>query len=259
MLEALIGPTSSRSRPCSSSGPWQTGRAGNQDSYYNPHPPRFSLRGLDRDRRLRRAQWPQWWFATGSQHEPVYPPHADAYGFGNHDLEGITPSRASPIPMTTRTTSPHPHRQSLRPSPRAGNGGDVWCSSPGHVLHRSKQNWTTDRFRHRSSVTTAMPPASFTQWGGDDEVEVDPVTDPPTAITSLLARYAPRLRPAALRHLVRGLMSPEERKRASEYAAMMMGDMDTGMMGATDCRSHPRRRPLIRKQQASRAGMPAHK
>jgi hypothetical protein len=30
------------------------------------------------------------------------------------------------------------------------------------------------------------------------------------------------------------LLPAEDRRRESEFAAMMMGDMDTGMMGATD-------------------------
>lgn len=232
VLEALIGPDLlALQTMLFLKGPGKPGQGWHQDSYYIPtHPD--SLCGAwiaidDCDERNGAM-----WFATGSQHEPVYPPHADAYGFGNHDLEGITAVKGVSNPNDdendlTRIANRYDHL--LAPA----TAGDVVFFA-GHVLHRSKQNWTTDRFR-RSFVGHYCNARSFTQWGGDDEVEVDPVTGS-TNGHHILARGDTHLAFAQPRFgtWCAALMSPEERKRASEYAAMMMGDMDTGMMGATD-------------------------
>src|SRR6185369_13596329 len=62
----------------------------------------------------------------------------------------------------------------------------------GHVLHRSKENVSSDRFR-RAFVGHYCNARSFTQWGADDrpELEVSPVRDPATGMTNgshILAR-----------------------------------------------------------------------
>ncbi|NJL30933.1 MAG: phytanoyl-CoA dioxygenase family protein [Phycisphaerales bacterium] len=51
----------------------------------------------------------------------------------------------------------------------AAEPGDVVFFN-GHVLHRSKQNWSKDRFR-RSFVSHYCNARSFTQWGADDHPE----------------------------------------------------------------------------------------
>ena len=81
---------------------------------------------------------------------------------------------------------------------------------------------------------------SFTQWGADvqDTVFGAPTVDPLTGMTNgshILARGDTHL-PFALPKFgtpCAALLSPEQRRRQSEEAAlMMMGDMDSGLMGA---------------------------
>lgn len=73
----------------------------------------------------------------------------------------------------------------------------------GHVLHRLKKNWTTDRYR-RSFVSHYCNARSFTQWGADNpsgaahqtytagfDVHRAPAADPITGMTNgnhILAR-----------------------------------------------------------------------
>jgi phytanoyl-CoA hydroxylase len=58
----------------------------------------------------------------------------------------------------------------------------------GHVLHRSKKNWSADRFR-RSFVSHYCNARSFTQWGADAHggATADPVTGMTNA-SHILAR-----------------------------------------------------------------------
>ena len=74
VLEALIGPDVLALQ--THALPQAAGQAGAglaPGLLLHPDPPGFALRGLDRDRRLRRVNGAMW-MATGSQHEPVYPP-----------------------------------------------------------------------------------------------------------------------------------------------------------------------------------------
>jgi ectoine hydroxylase-related dioxygenase (phytanoyl-CoA dioxygenase family) len=232
VLQALIGPDLlALQTMLFVKGPGKPGQGWHQDSYYIPtHPD--SLCGAwiaidDCD-----EQNGAMWFASGSQHEPVYPPEKDDYGFGDHQLSGVQGVSGVSNPNDeendlTRIADRYP--QLLV----SAKGGDVVFFG-GHVLHRSKRNWTTDRFR-RSFVGHYCNARSFTQWNDGDGSDTDPVTLMANH-RHILARGDTHLPFAEPRFGTpcAALLPPEERRRESEYAEMMMGDMDTGMMGATD-------------------------
>lgn len=102
----------------------------------------------------------------------------------------------------------------------------------GHIMHRIKQNITTDRFR-RSFVGHYCNARSFTQWGANAP------TDPETAMSNnshIVARGDTQLPFATPRFgtSCAAQLSPEERCREHAIAEMMMGDMDSGLMGAEE-------------------------
>ncbi len=235
VLESLIGPdvlamqTMLFLKP-----PGKPGQGWHQDSYYIPtHPD--SLCGAwiaidDCDERNGAM-----WFAAGSQNEPVYPPKA-GYGHGNRDLHDIayvnnvsnTDDELNELaPIANR----YPH---LLVSAKAG---DVVFFG-GHVLHRSKENWTTDLFR-RAFVSHYCNARSFTQWGADQPVDnphASPTVDAATGMTNgshILARGDTHLLFARPRFGTpcAATLSDDERRRAREWATAMMGDMDSGLMG----------------------------
>jgi len=238
VLEVLIGPdllalqTMLFLKP-----PGKPGQGWHQDSYYIPtHPD--SLCGawiaIDDCDELNGAMW----MATGSQHEPVYPPK-DGYGHGTRQIEGIAQIAGASNPDDSqndlaRIADRYP--QLLVPA----QAGDVVFFA-GHVLHRSKRNYTTDRFR-RSFVGHYCNARSFTQWGADsarDDVHAALAVDPTTKGTNgshILARGDSHLPFATPRFGTpcAALLSPDERRAQSEYAAAMMGDMESGMMGAME-------------------------
>ncbi|HYJ13731.1 MAG TPA: phytanoyl-CoA dioxygenase family protein [Thermomicrobiales bacterium] len=231
VLQALIGPDLlALQTMLFLKGPGKPGQGWHQDSYYIPtHPD--SLCGawiaIDDCDELNGAMW----FATGSQFEPVYPP-AGGYGFGDHNLAGLSGVSGVSNPDDehndlARIADRYP--QLLVPA----RAGDVVFFA-GHVLHRSKQNWTTDRFR-RSFVGHYCNARSFTQWNDGDGSDSDPVTLMANQ-RHILARGDTHLPFAKPRFGTpcAALLPAEDRRRESEFAAMMMGDMDTGMMGATD-------------------------
>ena len=231
VLQALIGPdVLALQTMLFLKGPGKPGQGWHQDSYYIPtHPD--SLCGawiaIDDCDELNGAMW----FATGSQFEPVYPP-AKGHGFGDHNLAGLTGVSGVSNPNDeqndlARIADRYP--QLLVPA----QAGDVVFFG-GHVLHRSKQNWTTDRFR-RSFVGHYCNARSFTQWNDGDGSDSDPVTLMANQ-RHILARGDTHLPFAEPRFGTpcAALLPAEERRRESEFAAMMMGDMDTGMMGARD-------------------------
>ena len=109
----------------------------------------------------------------------------------------------------------------------------------GHVLHRSKQNFTTDRLR-RAFVGHYCNARSFTQWGAnhdDDDPHTAPSVDPETKMTNgshILARgdtHLPFARPNFDTPCA-ALLPAKERRKESDYAAAMMADMDSDDMGA---------------------------
>lgn len=231
VLQALIGPDLlALQTMLFLKGPGKPGQGWHQDSYYIPtHPD--SLCGawiaIDDCDELNGAMW----FATGSQFEPVYPPD-NGYGFGDHNLTGLTGVQGVSNPNDeendlARIADRYP--QLLVPA----KAGDVVFFG-GHVLHRSKQNWTTDRFR-RSFVGHYCNARAFTQWNDGDGSDSDPVTLMANQ-RHILARGDTHLPFAKPRFGTpcAALLPAEDRRRESEFAAMMMGDMDTGMMGAMD-------------------------
>lgn len=236
VLEVLIGPdvlalqTMLFLKP-----PGKPGQGWHQDAYYIPTLP-DSLCGawiaVDDCDELNGAMW----FAKGSQSEPVYPP-ADGYGFGDTKVKDIAYVKGTSNPNDDENDlSPVADRydQVLVPA----KAGDVVFFG-GHVLHRSKKNFTTDRYR-RSFVSHYCNARSFTQWGADSPsndphaaVTIDPVTKM-TNGSHILARGDSHL-PFALPKFgtpAAAILSPEERRSQAEFALAMMADMESGMMGA---------------------------
>ncbi len=235
VLEVLIGPdvlalqTMLFLKP-----PGKPGQGWHQDSYYIPtHPD--SLCGawiaIDECDELNGALW----FAIGSQHEPVYPPKK-GYGYGDTQIADIQRVGGVSNPNDEEndlTLIADKYPQVLV----AAKPGDVVFFG-GHILHRSKRNFTTDRFR-RAFVGHYCNARSFTQWGADTEPDnphaataVDPVTKM-TNGSHILARGDTHLPFAKPRFGTpcAALLSPEERRQQREYALAAMGDMDSGMMG----------------------------
>jgi ectoine hydroxylase-related dioxygenase (phytanoyl-CoA dioxygenase family) len=235
VLQALIGPdvlalqTMLFLKP-----PGKPGQGWHQDSYYIPTYP-DSLCGawiaVDDCDEMNGALW----FAAGSGIEPVYPP-ADGYGYGDRDLDGI--------PLVAGVSNPDDacndlsriadrYPQVLVPA----RAGDVVFFN-GHVLHRSKANFSTDRFR-RAFVGHYCNARAFTPWGADSPPS-DPHAagsiDPVTGMTNgshILARgdtHLPFARPRFGAPCA-ALLSPEQRRRESEQAANDMADMAASEMG----------------------------
>ena len=203
VLQALIGPdvlalqTMLFLKP-----PGKPGQGWHQDTYYIPtHPD--SLCGawiaIDDCDELNGAMW----MATGSQHEPVYPPKQGSYGTATASSATSRTSAASATRTTARTTSPaiaDRYPQLLV----AAKAGDVVFFG-GHVLHRSKRNFTTDRFR-RSFVGHYCNARSFTQWGArrrSDPHRRRPDEDDQRLPHPGPRRHPPAVRPAPLRHPLR--------------------------------------------------------
>jgi ectoine hydroxylase-related dioxygenase (phytanoyl-CoA dioxygenase family) len=237
VLETLIGPdvlalqTMLFLKP-----PGKPGQGWHQDTYYIPtHPD--SLCGawiaVDDCDELNGAMW----MAAGSQHEPVYPP-SSGYGYGDRRLRDINPISGASNPddeQNDLSLIANTYPQLLV----AAKAGDVVFFG-GHVLHRSKANFTTDRFR-RAFVGHYCNARSFTQWGADmdrSNPHAAPAVDPITKMTNashILARGDTHLPFAQSRFGTpcAALLPPEERRRQSEYTAAVMADMESGMMEMT--------------------------
>ncbi len=181
VLEVLIGPdvlalqTMLFLKP-----PGKPGQGWHQDSYYIPtHPDTLcgAWIAIDDCDEQNGAMW----FAKGSGVEPIYPPCPEVgYGFGDKLVSDIQYVKGvSDVDdqknMLSRVADKY---DQVLVSAKAG---DVVFFN-GHVLHRSKANWTTDRFR-RAFVSHYCNARSFTQWGAasnpDDpyhSTAIDPVT-----------------------------------------------------------------------------------
>ena len=209
--------------------PGKPGQGWHQDSYYLPtHPD--TLCGawicIDACDELNGAMW----FAKGSGVEPVYPPCPETgYGFGDKLVSDITYVRGvSDTDDSKNMLSQVANRydQVLVPA----NPGDVVFFS-SHVLHRSKKNFTTDRFR-RSFVSHYCNARAFTQWGGDETVSPDPATKM-TNNSHILARGDTHLPFAQPRFgtACAATLLPDERRQQSEYAARIIAGMNNGLLG----------------------------
>lgn len=215
--------------------PGKPGQGWHQDSYYIPTLP-DSLIGAwiaidDADERNGAM-----WMAEGSNVEPVYPPK-NGYGFGDRALDDITyVDNVSNSDDTVNGLTPIADRYSqVLVSAKAG---DVVFFG-GHVLHRSKQNFTTDVTR-RSFVSHYCNARSFTQWGAEapsNDPHAAQTVDPVTKMSNgshILARGDSHLPFAQPRFGTpcAALLSPDARKGQAEFVASMMADMESGMMGA---------------------------
>jgi ectoine hydroxylase-related dioxygenase (phytanoyl-CoA dioxygenase family) len=237
VLEVIIGPdvlamqTMLFLKP-----PGKPGQGWHQDSYYIPTLP-DTLCGAwiaidDCDERNGAM-----WMAKGSAAEPVYPPCPEVgYGFGDKLISDIKHIKGvSETDDAKNFLSPIADRydQVLVPA----KAGDVVFFN-GHVLHRSKANFTTDRFR-RSFVSHYCNARSFTQWGADTpdgDVHGAQCVDPVTKMTNgshILARGDTHLPFAKPRFgtACAAMSSAEERREQSEFAARIIAQTNNGLMG----------------------------
>jgi ectoine hydroxylase-related dioxygenase (phytanoyl-CoA dioxygenase family) len=245
VLEVIIGPdvlalqTMLFLKP-----PGKPGQGWHQDSYYIPtHPD--SLCGawiaIDDADELNGAMW----FAKGSGVEPIYPPCPNAgYGFGDRLVGDILHVRNVSDPddeRNTLTVVASKYDQVLAPA----RAGDVVFFN-GHVLHRSKKNFTADRFR-RAFVGHYCNARSFTQWGADSprgDVHASQVVDPITKMTNgshILARGDTHLPFAQPRFgtSCAATMSLEQRRDQSEYALRIIAELNNGLLGCAMSPSAP--------------------
>ena len=231
VLEALIGPDIlALQSMLFLKPPGKPGQGWHQDSYYIPtHPDTLcgAWVAVDDVDEMNGAMW----MAKSSQAQPVYPPR-EGYGFGQTELSNIQ--------SVVGVSDPDDEKNDL--SQVAGEydqilaamrAGDVVFFG-GHILHRSKRNFSADRMR-RAFVGHYCNARSFTQWGTD---EGNPSgVEASTGMTNgshILARGDTHLPFAQPRFgtLCAALLPAEDRKHQSMYAAMMMADMESGMMGA---------------------------
>lgn len=237
VLEMLIGPdvlamqTMLFLKP-----PGKPGQGWHQDSYYIPtHPDTLigawiAVDGVD-------EQNGGMWMAEGSQNEPIYP-NAEGYGHSNQRrLSDIKPVRGVSDPDDGKNDLSRVANKYSQVLVSAEPGDVVFFG--GHVLHRSKQNWTTDRFR-RAFVSHYCNARSFTQWGADGDPRVDvhasPAVDPVTKMTNgshILARGDTHLPFAQPRFgtLCAAALTPEERAKEREWVMAAVADMNSGDMG----------------------------
>ena len=237
VLEVLIGPdvlamqTMLFLKP-----PGKPGQGWHQDSYYIPtHPDTLcgAWIAIDDCDEMNGAMW----MAKGSAAEPVYPPCPGIpYGFGDRLISGIK--------HVKHVSDTNDARNFLSPIANkydqvliSAKAGDVVFFN-GHILHRSKDNFTTDRFR-RSFVSNYCNARSFTQWGaegGFDARHAALCQDPITKMTNgshILARgdtHLPFARPR-FGTACAALLSAEERRQESEFAARMIANTNDGLMG----------------------------
>ncbi|HEX5324776.1 MAG TPA: phytanoyl-CoA dioxygenase family protein [Capsulimonadaceae bacterium] len=234
ILEVLIGPDILAMQSMLFLKPaGKPGQGWHQDSYYIPTLP-DTLCGawiaIDDADELNGAMW----MAKGSNVEPIYPP-CGGYGYGDRLIQDI--------PSVDGVSDTDDEKNDLsRIADKydqvlvSARAGDVVFFG-GHILHRSKKNFSPDRCR-RSFVGHYCNARSFTQWGGDTSDPTYGATsiDQATGMTNgshILARgdtHLPFARPRFGTPCA-ALLSPEERRRQSSEAAAMMGDMESGLMG----------------------------
>ena len=237
VLEVLIGPdvlamqTMLFLKP-----PGKPGQGWHQDSYYIPtHPDTLcgAWIAIDACDELNGAMW----FAKGSRSEPIYPPCPEVgYGFGDRLIRDI---------MHIKGVSDTNDAVNMLSQVADKYDQVVVCAQPGdvvffngHVLHRSKQNYTTDRFR-RSFVSHYSNARSFTQWGADSGSIDAPATlrqDPITKMTNgshILARGDTHLPFAQPRFgtACAALLPAEVRSQQSTITARAITRVNNGFLG----------------------------
>jgi phytanoyl-CoA hydroxylase len=166
ILESLIGPdvlalqTMLFFKP-----PGSSGQGWHQDTYYIPtHPDTLcgAWIAIDEVDEFNGAMW----MAAGSNVEPVFPPLVEQMWYGDRHVPGV-PAVEGVSVTDDAVNQLNPiaanYPQVLVPA----KPGDVVFFG-GHILHRSKQNVSPDRFR-RSFVSHYCNARSFTQWGAITE------------------------------------------------------------------------------------------
>ncbi len=237
VLEALVGPdVSALQSMLFLKPPGKPGQGWHQDSFYIPtHPDTLcgAWIAIDPADEINGAMW----FAKGSQVEPVHPPPVDAYGFSDQTmLAGLGCVRG--------VSDPADERNALTPVADrydhvlvAAAPGDV-VFFDGHVLHRSKANFSSSRPR-RAFVGHYMSARSFTQWGRivetDEPSMAADVIDDATGGTNgshILARGDTHLpfAPPRFGTPCAALEEPAVRRRHSDYAQRMLARADS-MLG----------------------------
>ncbi len=236
VLEVIIGPdvlamqTMLFLKP-----PGKPGQGWHQDSYYIPTTP-DSLCGAwiaidEADERNGGL-----WFATRSGHEPIYPPCPEiSYGFGDKAVSDIRYVKGVSDPddavNSLAAVADHYDQVLVHAMP-----GDVVFFN-GHVLHRSKTNWSAERFR-RAFVSHYCNARSFTQWGADKEPDA-PGAQPVEAVTGMtngshiLARGDTHLpfAPPRFGTPCAALLEPRQRAGYSREVARRIAAMNNGLMG----------------------------
>lgn len=236
VLEVIIGPdvlalqTMLFLKP-----PGKPGQGWHQDSYYIPtHPDTLcgAWIAIDDCDEENGAMW----FANNSGAEPIYPPCPEAgYGFGDKLVKDIQYVKGVSDPadennMLTRVAQKYD--ELLCPA----KAGDVVFFN-GHVLHRSKKNWSTTRYR-RSFVSHYCNARSYTQWGAAESP--DPAgTSPWDSATNsangshILARGDTHLafaRPKCGTPCA-ATLTREQRQQESLHAMRMIANTNNGLLG----------------------------
>ncbi len=232
VLETLIGPdvlalqTMLFLKP-----PGSPGQGWHQDTFYIPtHPDTLcgAWIAIDDCDEYNGAMW----MAAGSHVEPVYPPPAPEPWYGDRQLPGVPEvASVSDTDDARNQLAPIANRypQLLVPA----KAGDVVFFN-GHVLHRSKQNITTDRFR-RSFVSHYCNARSFTQWGPITHGPGAPRQDQVTLLSSashILARGDTHLPYAQPRFGTpcAALIDPETRRKNHRFIPSAVGNLTTNDM-----------------------------
>ncbi|MEM9251896.1 MAG: phytanoyl-CoA dioxygenase family protein [Planctomycetota bacterium] len=232
VLEVLIGPDlSALQSMLFLKPPGKTGQGWHQDSYYIPTMP-DSLCGawlaIDDADEYNGGLW----FAKGSGAEPVHPPCPEVnYGFGDRlvsDVKHIK-NASDPDDNTNHLTEVADRYDQVLGSVKAG---DVVFFN-GHILHRSKDNITTDRFR-RAFVGHYCNARSYTPWGRDEDNPTG--FDETTGSTNgshILARGDTHLPFARPRFGTRcaALLDPAERREANDRVVRQIAALNNGLMG----------------------------
>jgi len=232
VLEVLIGPDlAALQSMLFLKPPGKTGQGWHQDSYYIPTLP-DSLCGawlaIDDADEYNGGLW----FAKGSAAEPVHPPCPEInYGFGDRMLKDVKHIKnASDPDDAANHLSPIADRyDQVLGTVKAG---DVVFFN-GHVLHRSKDNITPDRFR-RAFVGHYCNARSYTAWGRDEDNPTG--HDETTGSTNgshILARgdtHLPHAKPRFGTPCA-ALLDPADRRTENDRIVKQIAALNNGLMG----------------------------
>jgi hypothetical protein len=153
--------------------PGKVGQGWHQDSYYIPtHPDTLcgAWLAVDDADEYNGALW----LAKGSGAEPVHPPcpngsdGAVRYGFGDSMVKDLAHVKGASEPDDARNTLSSVADGYDQVLARVKKGDVVFFN--GHILHRSMDNVTSDRYR-RAFVGHYCNARSFTQWGYDPQMK----------------------------------------------------------------------------------------